>query len=221
MKSFSEKTLVQKLDRILRKQFGTNRSFREFSAGYGIADLVFASDFSFNKRAMNRRMPITNFWGLRILLSLNEEQLYTQEEIFALGNEFELHTIRKQLSFLVKANYLKRNAHDLYIKAVTNETNPIKKIVAIEVKLSDHKNGLMQAMRYQYFADESYLAILKEAEKNIDMDEFNKRNIGLILFDTEKETIKIKQPRQSIAMEGSINRYAKELMIEKFLKLPA
>ncbi len=221
MKSFNEKILVQKLDRILRKQFGTNRSFKEFSAGYGIADLVFASDFSFNKRKMSGRMPITNFWGLRIFFSLNEEQPYTQAEIFALGNEFELHTIKKQLSFLVKANYLKKDAQGFYIKAATNGINPIKKIVAIEVKLSDHKNGLMQAMRYQYFADESYLAILKEAEKNIDMDEFNKHNIGLILFDTEKETIEIKHPRQSTAMEGSINQYAKELMIEKFLKLPA
>lgn len=219
MKSFNEKTLVHKLDKILKKQFGTNLSFKEFSAGYGIADLVFAANFSFSKKHSGK-MPITNFYGLKILLSLDEDKTYTKDEILCLGNHLERSSITKQLNSLVKNGYVKKDAKNLYSKITDSANiNPIQKIVAIEVKLTDHKNGLIQAKRYQYFADESYLAILKSAEKNIDTEEFNRQNIGLILFDNETNTIEIKHPKKSNLFEGQINLYAKELMLEKFLTL--
>jgi len=220
MKSFNEKTLVQKLDKILRKQFGTNLSFKEFSAGYGIADLVFASDFSFSKREANKRMPIANFFGLKILLSLEDRKTYSQEEILSLGNTLDYPIILKQLSFLIKNNYVEKVSKNIYKKTINKDNlNPIKKVIAIEVKLADHKNGLIQAKRYQYFADESYLAILKEAEKNIDIEEFNRQNIGLILFDAKSNTIEIRHPEKGNIFEGKLNLYAKELMLQKFLSL--
>jgi hypothetical protein len=220
MKNFNEKTLVQKLDKILRKQFGTNLSFKEFSAGYGIADLVFASDFSFSKRQASKRMPITNFFGLKILLSLEDSKVYSQKEILSIGNSLDRPIILKQLSFLIKNNYVEKISKNEFRKAVRKEDlNPIKKIIAIEVKLADHKSGLLQARRYQYFADESYLAILKEAEKNIDTDEFNRQNIGLILFDQKTNSIEIRYPKKGNEFEGRINLYAKELMLQKFLSL--
>lgn len=220
MKNLNEKTLVQKLDKILRKQFGTNLSFKEFSAGYGIADLVFASDFSFSKKQASKRMPITNFFGLKILLSLEDSKIYSQEEILSIGNSLDRSVILKQLSFLVKNSYIERISRHQFKKAIRKEEfNPIKKVIAIEVKLTDHKNGLLQAKRYQYFADESYLAILKEAEKNIDIDEFNRNNIGLILFDQKTNSIEIKYPNKGNKFEDRINLYAKELMLQKFLSL--
>ena len=42
------------------------------------------------------------------------------------------------------------------------------KIIAIEAKLSDWKNGFYQALRYRYFANQSYLAIKNGYIKNID-----------------------------------------------------
>ena len=74
MRNFDEKKLVLKLDKILKKEFGTNLAFHEFSAGYGIADLVFASNFSFSKKNM-RRTPLTDFNSLNIFLTLTSEQV--------------------------------------------------------------------------------------------------------------------------------------------------
>ena len=75
MRNFNEKKLVSKLDKILKKEFGTNLAFHEFSAGYGIADLVFASNFSFSKKAV-RHTPLTDFSSLNIFLTLEEQKKY-------------------------------------------------------------------------------------------------------------------------------------------------
>ncbi len=219
MKKFNEEKLVQKLDRILKREFGTNISFREFSAGYGIADLVFASDFSFSKHKI-QRAPIANFHALKILYSFTQERLYSKEEILSLGDHFERKNLIKQLGFLVKNDYLEKISKDTYKKTKTaDDIHPIKKVIAIEVKLTDHKNGLIQAKRYRYFADESYLAILKSAEKHIDMNEFNKHNIGLILFDGDNNRLEIRYPEKSKIQEDRIKHYAKELMFQKFINL--
>lgn len=219
MKNFNEKTLVEKLDKILRKKFGTNLSFKEFSAGYGIADLVFAPDFSFSRKKVSR-LPITNFNALKILISIEEDKKYTLEEILNFGNITERKSLIKQLNFLVKNGYIKKDSEKKFEKIPNKDPlNPIKKIIAIEVKLTDHVNGLIQAKRYQYFADESYLAILKKAEKNINAEEFNQSNIGLILFDDETGKIEIKYPEKVNFFQDSINLYARGLMLEKFLNL--
>ena len=57
------------------------------------------------------------------------------------------------------------------------------KFIAIEVKISDWRQGLYQAWRYYSFAEKSYLALYKDYAKNVDIDEFKKYNVGLIIFD--------------------------------------
>ena len=222
MEVFNEKKLVTKLDKILKKEFGTNLAFREFSAGYGIADLVFASNYLFSKKTIKRN-PITNFHTLSVYLILEQKlslnNIYTIDEIFELVPQLPSHEVKKQLRILSSNDYITKVSRDKFKKAINqNDCNPINKVIAIEVKLVDHKHGLMQARRYQYFADESYLAILKKAEKNIDMEEFNRHNIGLILFDDKKNTIEIKQPGQkNFICNTSVNLFAKEMMMSQFL----
>ncbi|HRN70157.1 MAG TPA: hypothetical protein PLS49_03135 [Candidatus Woesebacteria bacterium] len=218
MRKFDEKELVYKLDKILKKEFGTNLSFHEFSAGYGIADLVFAPSFSFNKKIV-KRSPITDFCSLSLLLTLEEGKIYTQNEINTLVPQYSQREVNRLLKSLVINNYMKKLNKDNYTKLeLINPLNPIKSVIAIEVKLSDHKKGLTQARRYQYFADESYLAILKEAEKNINFEEFYNYNIGLILFDTNKNKIEIKHPNQiNKNYQNTVNLFAKEMMLSKFM----
>lgn len=218
MRNLDERTLVQKLDKILKKEFGTNLAFHEFSAGYGIADLVFALDFSFRKSAV-KRTPLTDFNCLKLFLILEKGEVYSLDQIRVLVPSLDNSSLRKKLNFLVANKYLKKIGTRSYAKIrAEEELSQIKKIIAIEVKLNDHRNGLIQARRYKYFADESYLAILKEAEKNIDFEEFNKYNIGLILFDTATNKIEIKSPKLADKkLEGNISIIAKQMMLNRFL----
>ena len=218
MKVLHERELVYKLDKILKKKFGTNLAFHEFSAGYGIADLVFAGDFSFNKNSV-KRTPLTDFNCLNLFLTLEDENVYSLNDIQTLFIELTLGEIKKQIRTLINSKYIRKIGNQKYQKIVTkNEINPINKIIAVEVKLSDHRGGLTQARRYQYFADESYLAILKEAEKNINFNEFNKYNIGLILFDIKTNSVEIKYPNQTNNnFEKRVSLFAKEMMFSKYI----
>ena len=74
--NFKEKQLVEILEKILKKQFGTNVAFRELSAGYGIADLVFAENFSFTKRNVTSRPSITNYTDLQLFLNMVQGRKY-------------------------------------------------------------------------------------------------------------------------------------------------
>lgn len=216
----NEKKLVLKLEKILKREFGTNLAFHEFSAGYGIADLVFAKDFSFKRNLISRK-PLTNFNSLKMFLGLEDQKSYSLTEILNTFSTWDNEEIKKQIRILLNDGYLLKTEENIYKKILEDsEANPIQKIIAIEVKLTDHRGGLVQARRYQYFADESYLAILKTAEKNIDFEEFNKHNIGLILFDNNTGTIEIKHPRaKNLNHENSVSLFAKEMMLSKFLSL--
>ena len=218
MPDFNEKELVFKLDRILKKEFGTNLAFHEFSAGYGIADLVFAPNFSFTKESITRT-PITDFGSLSLLLTLSDNKSYYESEIVKLFPQFSQREIKRLLQMLAHGQYLERIGKGEYRKlTLIDPLNPITNIIAVEVKLKDHKKGLVQARRYQYFADESYLAILKEAEKNIDYTEFNNQNIGLILFDSSKNSIEVKHPKPSNTnYQNTVSLFAKEMMMDRFM----
>lgn len=218
MTNFYEKDLVSKLDNILKREFGTNLAFHEFSAGYGIADLVFAPEFSFDKKNI-KRTPITDFNSLTILLTLSRKLTYGFNEITEVFPYFSQKEIKKSLRNLLIGGYIEKVNKHYYRKIpTTNRLNPINKIVAIEVKLKDHRKGLVQARRYQYFADSSYLAILKEAENNIDIAEFNRYNIGLILFDKNKERIEIRHPQPNNQhYQQRVSLFAKEMMLSKFM----
>ena len=218
MNIFNEKNLVHKLDKILKREFGTNLAFHEFSAGYGIADLVFALNFSFSKRTI-RRSPLTNFNSLNVFLTLDDQRVYELVDVLNVFPQLNTVEIKKQLRLLTNHGYLEKVGRNGFRKVVEkNSLSPIQKIIAIEVKLNDHKGGLVQARRYQYFADESYLAILKEAEKNINMNEFNHHNIGLILFDSKTNTVEIKRPEpKNTVCENSVSLFAKEMMMNQYL----
>lgn len=217
MNKYNEKNLVNHLGKILKKEFGTNLAFHEFSAGYGIADLVFASNFSFSKRAINRK-PLTDFNSLNVFLTLDSKKIYGIVDLLEIFPQLSNTEIKKQLRLLTSHGYIEKIDRSRFRKIETDPLNPIQKIIAVEVKLNDHKGGLVQARRYQYFADESYLAILKEAEKNINIDEFNRHNIGLILFDRKTNAIEIKHPKpNNTVCEDSVRLFAKEMMMSQYL----
>src|SRR3989344_3270570 len=136
MRNLNERTLVQKLDKILKKEFGTNLAFHEFSAGYGVADLVFAPDFSFRKSTV-KRTPLTDFNCLKLFLTLEKGEVYSFDQINSFFPSLETSSLKKYLNFLVANQYLKRVGQNSYAKiGVGEELNQIKKIIAIAVKLS-------------------------------------------------------------------------------------
>lgn len=79
-------------------------------------------------------------------------------------------------------------------KGVTAFENSKIRFVAVEVKISDWKQGLYQAWRYNSFAEKSYLAIYKPNAEKVEIDLFREYNVGLVVFD-EKTIQVLNRPR--------------------------
>lgn len=186
----TENQLVEELARKLKREFNTDTVVREFHAGYGIADLAFARNFYSQKNNLNRE-PVNNYYALKCLLTLSQKKYFSQDDIFkAAGVSPNLG--KKIIQLLITKNYIKKEGKTLY-SGTCLIRNPIKHLVAIEAKLTDWKQGILQARRYKSFTDECYLAILSKSEKNIDFNYLEKFGIGLILFDPETGSIQVKK----------------------------
>jgi hypothetical protein len=218
--NYLESDMVASLAKALPKLFSTDTSFREFSTGYGIADLVFAVDFEFKKNSFDR-FPINNYYALRIFLELRDDTQYALPELQKTYSYLPTSQLKRILDYLSLHGYLTKSDKSSWEKcAPSGPFNPIKKIIAIEAKLTDYKAGLMQARRYQYFADESYLALLKSSSQKVPVDELKTGNIGLIVFDEHSGEIEIKhRPSKSTGLQQSaLNLLAKELLITKYVE---
>ena len=212
--ALSEAELVTKIEKILKEKFKTDLTFREISAGYGIADLVIApSEMS----GIINREPITHFGTLKFYLELSKKR-YTLEELHSLIPHLPRSNTRKSINFLLHNGYLTKEIDGKYVKSdILAKNEPIQKIIAIEAKLTDYRNGIIQAKRYQYFADQSYLAILKAASRHIDTEALLSSGIGLILFDEISETVDILKPKKLVdsVQEKTYRLFARELMLNQ------
>ncbi len=210
----NEYDLVARLATKLQPEFSTDVFVKEFTAGYGIADLVFARSFYTRENILNRK-PISNYFALELYLSIPEQTPMTLMELSALV-KVSPSTLRLVVNGLIHDKYLELSKQNTFIKAGYIES-PVKKLVAIEAKLKDWKQGILQARRYKSFTDECYLAILARYDKNIDYSYLERFDIGLILFDEATGDIELKRKPAGSTMSSiyrdETNFFAKELFL--------
>lgn len=210
----TEADLVQLLASGLQRSFNTDIAVQEFAGGYGIADLVFAKNFITCQNIINRK-PLNNYYALKSYLSLPQNEPFTLYDIVRAsgGGKAIGGTVA---NILISGSYIFKEDGFFY-KTETSLTNPIKKLIAIEVKLRDWKQGILQARRYKSYTDECYLAILSRYEKNIDKKYLNQFGIGLILFNEGNGEIWIKQKPTKNTLLSIYNEvvslFAKELFL--------
>ena len=180
----SEKIFVDQLE-----NWYTNKGYmtkREVNAGHGVADLVVTKldkDQCKKRERNNQIKPLLKdkyFLALRYIPDIKDtktpvdinyliKRTGLSKNLLRYGILRELET-NGYLLTLNKTTYKKINGWE----PLSNE------VVAVEAKLKDWKQGLLQAIRYNAFADYVYLAMPNL--NNIDVERFKKFGIGLMLF---------------------------------------
>lgn len=166
-------------------------STREFSVGFGIADLVYFE--MSKKRDSVFTEPINSDSALSILDLFHHKDMLTIHQISSLVH-LSVNTAIKRVRELVYLGYLE-STQQKYRQKI--KYKPIvDKIIAIEVKLTNWKRALIQAFKYTIFANQSYVAMdadyVHRAKAN--MDEFQKYNIGLLSITDRGEIERIFEP---------------------------
>ncbi|HPF30821.1 MAG TPA: hypothetical protein PLO25_00725 [Candidatus Saccharibacteria bacterium] len=160
----------------------------EVPTAHGIADLVLV-------KPLDKKVAIRQ----------SHEQVYnlTNENFFqVLDNLPDRHKRKKGITINdltsrvhISDSYLKHKVLKKLIEegfVVNEDTGYFKingwlplasKVIAYEAKLYDWKQGLYQANRYRYFADETYLLMPAETVHRAKVEEFERTGVGLVSFD--------------------------------------
>lgn len=200
-----EKELVAELVELLKNEYNIKYVTRELRNGNNIADIVFSDEIDRNYAIFSEY--IQSYYYVNKMLNkkiIKIEDLKIESDI--IKKQF-----KKFLKFLEKEGYI--NIKNNRIEVIKKVEFATKRIIAIEAKLSDWKSGLEQAISYKVYSDYVYVAIEKTYFKNVDLDLFREKNVGLILVEKGK-MIKKLVPKK----EKSNNLEIKYYMIDKFIK---
>lgn len=184
-----ETRFVENLADAFSKQGYIVRS--EISAGYGRADLVLAKPNNQNvllRKSHQQMTTLKSVWHFHTLSHIPDID-DVNEESATLGSLMQKSFVSKShlktvlLSDLEENGFIKKQG-DGYRKL--NGWMPLTtELIAIEAKLYNWRRGVIQAIRYNSFADKSYLAIPKMYSHRVDEKYLEKYGIGLFVWDEE------------------------------------
>lgn len=193
-------------------------AIEEFSAGTGVSDLTI---FNIDKQLINehikkRIQPITNNDILKTFIYISENGPLSFVSIAEGMTHTSKQTLKKHLNSLVAFNAVIEIGENIYQTTLNHLSAAGKKeIIAIEAKVSDWKSGLRQAMRYQEYADFSYLAVYEEKINSClkHKEAFEAMGIGLIgvsnngirIYMDASVSIGLKQGHKILAYERFIS----------------
>ena len=196
-----EKEMIPIIIKEFCQKFDVRYYIEEFETGNGIPDIVFAKGV---KHRFHKKMDYDSYHFI-------SEVLQTKEVKFN-DKVIDYEKYKELKNYLIKNNYIEEKESNKYIRKKLFKPL-LGDIIAIEAKLSDWKNGFYQALRYKYFAHESYLALSKSKIKNVDKSLLNKQGIGLISVDINNIEIIIK-PKKSSPINTASYLYSSQKFYE-------
>lgn len=207
-----EAQMIPSIFALMQTQMGLNIVTPEFSAGYGRADLIGAklsSKSILERSSLGIDFPLDRFYYIELLLALKSGIRRSMEFILSKVSYAESTLRKKVIPSLVKFGIIKRYPDDYY-QLVQPLVNPTEYIVAVEAKQTLWKKAIVQARRYSYFANQSYIAVWKEIIPRVDRGFLYQARVGLISVTHEKAEIVIEAPIQnprSILMHTFCSEY--------------
>lgn len=172
----TEEELVNRLI----KHYKNYYTIQEVGVGYGISDLLIIRNQTDLIRFIETRQGVylKDLDEVRVFDYIRKRKRVTLDELIS-----KLFISKTKLKYSVM-----KRLEDC--GAITNNANFYSRnknfklfcpnVIAIEAKLEDWRKGLAQAIRYQRFAERSYLAIDSRYIHRVDQVEFHRFNIGLI-----------------------------------------
>lgn len=193
--------------------FGINENqkiLEEVGLGFGIADLVISELNQFQLNSLERE-PLNSI-DIGIYKIIEKQKKVTIDRVAEItrGNRKK---INDSLEKLIRGSYIEKV--DSYYVFTNKYELSFKKSIAIEAKLKNWKRALMQAYRYKWFADYSYVVLdnahAKAAIENV--DSFKKLNVGLISISTDGHLFKHNLAKSQKPIDTNMQILLSEVLI--------
>ncbi len=185
------------------------RVLEEVSLGFGIADLVVTELKDSAYIAKRERLTPIDINVYQIVKNKKRVSL----DIITTITGSRRQDITKSLEKLIQYSYVRR-IDSYYIFSNKYELS-FKKNIAFEAKLRNWKKALMQAYRYKWFADYSYV-ILDEAHSRVAIENlslFEKLNVGLLTISIEGVVKKYHHPKKQKPLDPTMQMLLSEVVM--------
>ena len=210
-----ESEMIQPLMSFLIDDFYLDAVEKEFSVGYGIADVV---GIKCNRKKLKSRFesglkePVVNIRELSLLNALPENKSSTAETL-AKQVGLSISYVKKiLLKSLIQKGYVEKQQRKyILIKDISYFTDLV---VSIEAKLTKWRDALGQAKRYQHFSNLVFVALPRNTVKNINRELFRKNNIGVLSVTDDSVSIELK-PQRMKPKTMTMYLYCNEFFLDK------
>jgi hypothetical protein len=215
-----EAHMIEPIRSLMRDRMGLDVVTEEFSAGYGIADLVGAvmcKDNCRDRETMGIATPLDHRHFVEVL---SELRLGTRRSIDSILDRvsFSESTFRKRILPRMLSQGLIERESGGYVRLLIRPPKPTRGIVAVEVKQTRWREALLQARRYTFFADQTYVAVWSETAARVDRTLLREHRIGLIGVEQERAEVLMAAPKRP-PREPKMNRYCAEYLYREALCL--
>lgn len=188
--------------------------------GRGVVDLVV---LDFDAALLNARLeaglPPVAVSQAYLVGALRAAGSVTRDELGRLDREVSERTNRRVVQALEASGHVVEVDGLLSLRATMRPT--LRRLVAIEAKLTDWRGGLLQASRYHAFADQVYLAMPERAARRLvaeDSDVAEALGVGVISVGTVSRIL-LASPRRRPGEVG-VRAWAEESEIADIVGTP-
>lgn len=216
MPSF-ESQMIEPVCELMQRELKIDVAMQEFSAGYGYADIVGAKlcTTSCRKRErMGLALPLDQVHIIRVLLSLRSNRRTSLSYLLSRISISEATLRKKILPDMVRLGLIEKDEE--YVRLRAFPPNPTKGVIAVEAKQTKWREAILQARRYTFFAEQTYIAVWYDTALRIDKHLLYRHRIGLIAVDVDYAEILIPAPIRTPREKG-MHRLCSEVLYGKAL----
>jgi hypothetical protein len=151
-----EADMIEPIRRFMLDHLRMDITAQEFSAGYGVADLVGAAlcDEGCELRKQNGlEVALDHHHVVQVLLALRSDRRTSLPYILRRVPLSESTLRTRVLPHLHRLGLIERE--DGYVRLIFTPPKPAKRVVAVEAKQTRWREAILQARRYTFFANQT------------------------------------------------------------------
>jgi hypothetical protein len=208
-----EADMIEPIRRFMLDQLRMDITAQEFSAGYGVADLVGAAlcDEGCELRKQNGlEVALDHHHVVQVLLVLRSDRRTSLPYILRRVPLSESTLRTRVLPHLHRLGLIERE--DGYVRLIFTPPKPAKRVVAVEAKQTRWRDAILQARRYTFFADQTYVALWAEAATRVDRGLLYRHRVGLIAVQSDGDCRIIAHAPKMSPRETNMNRFCAEFL---------
>lgn len=211
--------MINPIKNLLFDQMSVDISKEEFSAGYGIADIVgakFSSENCKQREKLGLAIAFDHIYFASVLLALSQKKWTSFTKLSQKVGAAD-STLRNKI--LPKLNRLKVIEKDNnFFRLCIELPKPTQRLIAVEAKQCNWREAILQARRYTFFAEETYIAIWAENTRLVDKSLLYRHRLGLISVESDYAEVVVSAPKRQ-PREPKLNLYTSEFFYKQVLNI--